>query len=121
MAPSLTFGCTQEKDGLTPLTPLSRSVCTGVLTLSPPTRRYQPGALTSSSQEEKLVELVEGEKVAVSGGDDSGDEYGLEMEDTPLSETFSARLLFCPSGKVPTEVSGTIVYVTTAVICKPGP
>ncbi|CAG11735.1 unnamed protein product, partial [Tetraodon nigroviridis] len=79
--------------------------------------RYQPGTLTSSSQSEKLVELVEGEKVAVSGGSgDSGDEYALEMEDTPLREAFSAKLLFCPSGKVPTETSGTIVYATTAVI-----
>lgn len=79
--------------------------------------RYQPGTLSSSSQSEKLVELVEGEKVAVSGGD-SGDEYAVELEDGPLRETFSAKLLFCPSGKNPTEMSGTIVYVTTAVICK---
>uniref|UniRef100_A0A3B3TYC9 Solute carrier family 7 member 3a n=1 Tax=Poecilia latipinna TaxID=48699 RepID=A0A3B3TYC9_9TELE len=78
--------------------------------------RYQPGNLNSSSQTEKLVELVEGEKVAVSGGD-SGDEYGMEMEDRPLHETFTAKLLFCPSGKIPTKTSGMIVYVTTAVIC----
>lgn len=80
--------------------------------------RYQPGTLSSSSQTEKLVELVEGEKVAVSGRD-SGDEYALDMEDRPLRETFSAKLLFCPSRKDPTEISGTIVYATTAVICKP--
>lgn len=79
--------------------------------------RYQPGTLTSSSQSEKLVELVEGEKVAVSGGD-SGDEYAVEVEDRPLREKFSAKLLFSPSGKIPTEISGTIVYVTTAIICK---
>ncbi|KAM4726055.1 solute carrier family 7, member 3 [Anableps anableps] len=77
--------------------------------------RYQPGNLNSSSQTEKLVELVEGEKVAVSGGD-SGDEYGMEMEDRPLSETFSAKLLFKPNGKLPTKTSGMIVYVTTAII-----
>uniref|UniRef100_A0A672FFE0 Cationic amino acid transporter C-terminal domain-containing protein n=1 Tax=Salarias fasciatus TaxID=181472 RepID=A0A672FFE0_SALFA len=77
--------------------------------------RYQPGALNSSSQTEKLVELVEGEKVAVSGGD-SGDEYGMETEDRPLRESFSAKLLFCPSGKNPTQTSGTIVYATTAII-----
>ncbi|XP_015229433.1 PREDICTED: cationic amino acid transporter 3 [Cyprinodon variegatus] len=77
--------------------------------------RYQPGNLNSSSQMEKLVELVEGEKVAVSG-DDSGDEYGMETEDRPLRETFSAKLLFSPSGKTPTKISGTIVYITTAVI-----
>lgn len=82
-----------------------------------PPCRYQPGALSSSSQSEKLVELVEGEKVAVSGGD-SGDEYAVEMEDRSLGETFSAKLLFWPSGKIPTEISGTIVYATTAVICK---
>lgn len=78
--------------------------------------RYQPGALNSPSQSEKLVELVEGEKVAVSGSG-SGDEYAVEMEDRPLRETFSVKLLFCPSGKNPTEISGTIVYATTAVIC----
>ncbi|XP_070699170.1 solute carrier family 7, member 3 [Pempheris klunzingeri] len=77
--------------------------------------RYQPGSLSSSSQTEKLVELVEGEKVAVSGGD-SGDEYGMETEDRPLRETFTAKLLFCPSGKIPTKISGNIVYTTTAII-----
>lgn len=80
-------------------------------------RRYQPGNLNSSSQTEKLVELVEGEKVAVSGRD-SGDEYSAEMEDGPLQEAFSVKLLFFPSGKNPTQTSGTIVYVTTAIICK---
>lgn len=80
-------------------------------------RRYQPSTLNSTSQTEKLVELVEGEKVAVSGGD-SGDEYGVEMEDRPLQEAFSLKLLFSPSGKNPTQTSGTIVYATTAVICK---
>lgn len=63
------------------------------------------------------MELVEGEKVAVSGGD-SGDEYAADTEDGPRRETFAAKLLFCPSGKNPTEMSGTIVYATTAVICK---
>ncbi|MEQ2279461.1 Cationic amino acid transporter 3 [Ameca splendens] len=77
--------------------------------------RYQPGNLNSSSQMEKLVELVEGEKVAVSGGD-SGDEYGMETEDRPLQETFTAKLLFSPSGKCPTKTSGMIVYSTTAII-----
>ncbi|KAF7206227.1 solute carrier family 7, member 3 [Nothobranchius furzeri] len=77
--------------------------------------RYQPGNLNSPSQTEKLVELVEGEKVAV-GGEDSGDEYGMETDDRSLKETFTIKLLFCPSGKVPTQTSGTIVYGTTAVI-----
>ncbi|XP_071402068.1 solute carrier family 7, member 3 [Centroberyx affinis] len=77
--------------------------------------RYQPGSLSSSSQTEKLVELVGGEKVAVSGGD-SGDEYGMEMEDRPLRESFTAKLLFCPSGNSPTQTSGKIVYATTAII-----
>ncbi|XP_069574468.1 solute carrier family 7, member 3 [Brachyistius frenatus] len=77
--------------------------------------RYQPGTLSSSSQMEKLVELVEGEKVAVSGGD-SGDEYGTETEERPLREAFTYKLLFFPSGKNPTKTSGNIVYVTTAVI-----
>ncbi|XP_036974646.1 cationic amino acid transporter 3a [Acanthopagrus latus] len=77
--------------------------------------RYQPGNLNSSSQTEKLVELVEGEKVAVSGGD-SGDESGMELDEKPLRETFTAKLLFSPSGKNPTETSGAIVYATTAII-----
>ncbi|XP_069002166.1 solute carrier family 7, member 3 [Embiotoca jacksoni] len=77
--------------------------------------RYQPGTLSSSSQMEKLVELVEGEKVAVSGGD-SGDEYGTETEERPLREAFTYKLLFFPSGKNPTKTSGNIVYVTTAII-----
>lgn len=77
--------------------------------------RYQPGSLSSSSQTEKLVELVEGEKVAVSG-EDSGDESGMEMDERPLRETFTAKLLFCPSGKIPTQTSGNIVYATTAII-----
>ncbi|XP_046899237.1 cationic amino acid transporter 3-like [Hypomesus transpacificus] len=72
--------------------------------------RYQPGSLNSSSQTEKLVELVGGEKVAAGG--DSGDEY----EDQPVRESFSPRLLFFPSGNTPTQTSGTIVYATTAVI-----
>ncbi|XP_041863978.1 cationic amino acid transporter 3a [Melanotaenia boesemani] len=76
--------------------------------------RYQPGTLNSSSQTEKLVELVEGEKVAVSGGD-SGDE-SMEMDDRPLQETFTAKLLFFPSRNTPTQTSGTIVYATTAII-----
>ncbi|KAM3868771.1 solute carrier family 7, member 3 [Diretmus argenteus] len=76
--------------------------------------RYQPGSITSSSQTEKLVELVGGEKVAVTGGD-SGDEYGEEM-DRPLQETFTPKLLFFPSGSTPTHTSGTIVYATTATI-----
>lgn len=62
------------------------------------------------------MELVEGEKVAVSGGD-GGDEYGMETEARPRRETFAVKLLFCPSGNDPTQTSGNIVYVTTAVIC----
>ncbi|KAM6983880.1 solute carrier family 7, member 3 [Tautogolabrus adspersus] len=73
--------------------------------------RYQPGTLNSPSQTEKLVELVEGEKVAVNGVD-SGDEY----DDAPLKEPFTVKLLFCPSGKNPTKTSGNIVYATTAII-----
>uniref|UniRef100_A0A8C7ZHL3 Solute carrier family 7 member 3a n=1 Tax=Oryzias sinensis TaxID=183150 RepID=A0A8C7ZHL3_9TELE len=69
--------------------------------------RYQPGTLNSSSQTEKLMDV---ERI------ESGDEYGMEMDDKPLRETFTAKLLFNPSGKIPTEISGTIVYITTAVI-----
>ncbi|XP_008331420.1 cationic amino acid transporter 3 [Cynoglossus semilaevis] len=79
--------------------------------------RYQPDMTTqnSSSQMEKLVELVGGEKVAVTGGD-SGDEYGVEIEDAPLQESFTAKLLFFPRRNIPTEKSGLIVYGTTAII-----
>ncbi|XP_030649091.1 solute carrier family 7, member 3 [Chanos chanos] len=76
--------------------------------------RYQPGTLSSSSQTEKLVELVGGEKVAVNG--DSGDEYGVEFEDRPQREKFSPKLLLVPSQETPTKTSGTIVYATTAVV-----
>lgn len=77
--------------------------------------RYQPGTLNSPSQLEKLME--ESEKMPVSGGE-SGDEYDMEMDQRPLKETFSFKMLFCPSGKIPTVLSGNIVYATTAVICK---
>uniref|UniRef100_A0AAR2LUF8 Cationic amino acid transporter C-terminal domain-containing protein n=1 Tax=Pygocentrus nattereri TaxID=42514 RepID=A0AAR2LUF8_PYGNA len=76
--------------------------------------RYQPGTLNSSSQSEKLVELVGGEKVAVSG--DSGDEYSPDSEDHIPREKFFAKLLLFPSRDVPTKMSGTIVYATTAII-----
>uniref|UniRef100_A0A8C1L3P3 Solute carrier family 7 member 3a n=1 Tax=Cyprinus carpio TaxID=7962 RepID=A0A8C1L3P3_CYPCA len=76
--------------------------------------RYQPGNLSSSSQTEKLVELVGGEKVAVCG--DSGDEYGIDLDDNPRKEKFSLKLLLVPSKDSPTEISGTIVYGTTAII-----
>uniref|UniRef100_A0AAR2J580 Cationic amino acid transporter C-terminal domain-containing protein n=1 Tax=Pygocentrus nattereri TaxID=42514 RepID=A0AAR2J580_PYGNA len=62
--------------------------------------RYQPGTLNSSSQSEKLVELVGGEKVA----------------DHIPREKFFAKLLLFPSRDVPTKMSGTIVYATTAII-----
>ncbi|KAL0162460.1 hypothetical protein M9458_041856, partial [Cirrhinus mrigala] len=65
-------------------------------------------------QTEKLVELVGGEKVAVCG--DSGDEYGIDLDDSPRKEEFSLKLLLVPSKDSPTEMSGTIVYATTAVI-----
>lgn len=57
------------------------------------------------------MEMGEGEKV---GNGDSGD----EMDDTPRQEDFAVKLLFKPSFDVPTQMSGTIVYATTAVICE---
>ncbi|XP_020320869.1 cationic amino acid transporter 3-like [Oncorhynchus kisutch] len=75
--------------------------------------RYQPGTLSSSSQTENLVDLVGGEKVARG---DSGDEYGLDLEDRPLREKFTPCLLLFPSGAFPTKTSGNIVYATTAII-----
>ncbi|TSL04357.1 Cationic amino acid transporter 3 [Bagarius yarrelli] len=76
--------------------------------------RYQPGMLGSPSQREKLVELVGGEKVAVTSG--SGDEFGLDLDDHVPRETFSYKLLFVPTRDSPTKMSGTIVYAVTAVI-----
>ncbi|KAK3524409.1 hypothetical protein QTP70_027987 [Hemibagrus guttatus] len=76
--------------------------------------RYQPGTLSSSSQSEKLVELVGGEKVAVSG--DSGDEYGLDSDDRLPRQKFSFKLLLVPSRDSPTKMSGAIVYAVTATI-----
>lgn len=78
--------------------------------------RYQPGMLSSSSQNEKLVELVGGEKVAVSG--DRGDEYRLDSDDSLPRAKFSFKLLLVPSRDSPTKMSGTIVYAVTAIICK---
>ncbi|KAM9451575.1 solute carrier family 7, member 3 [Clarias gariepinus] len=75
--------------------------------------RYQPGTLNSSSQTEKLVELVGDEKVAVSG--DSGDEYGPDS-DHLSREKFSFKLLLFPTWDYPTKMSGTIVYAVTAII-----
>ncbi|XP_029625939.1 cationic amino acid transporter 3 isoform X2 [Salmo trutta] len=75
--------------------------------------RYQPGTLSSSSQTEKLVELVGGEKVARG---DSGDEY--DLKDCPLRDKFTPCLLLFPSGALPTKTSGNIVYATTAIIWK---
>lgn len=60
------------------------------------------------------MEMGEGEKV---GNGDSGDEYA-EMEETSRREDFTVKLLFVPSRDVPTNMSGTIVYITTAVICE---
>ncbi|XP_026861234.2 cationic amino acid transporter 3a [Electrophorus electricus] len=77
--------------------------------------RYQPGMLNSSSQNEKLVELVGGEKVAVSG--ESEDEYGLDSEHPlPHQETFSLKLLLIPAKDTPTQLSGNIVYTTSGII-----
>uniref|UniRef100_A0AAY4CXS5 Cationic amino acid transporter C-terminal domain-containing protein n=1 Tax=Denticeps clupeoides TaxID=299321 RepID=A0AAY4CXS5_9TELE len=77
--------------------------------------RYQPGTLSSSSQMEKLVELVGGEKVAAPGVD-SGDEYSPDLEERPYMEKFSLRLLLSPGRDTPTEMSGTIVYSATAIV-----
>ena len=63
------------------------------------------------------MELVGGEKVAVTRGCDSGDEDSGEPEDGP-QEGFTLKQLFMPSHKSPTLISGNIVYATTAIICK---
>lgn len=99
----------------------------GQLTLLPPLLpRYQPGNLqpgklsSLGSQMERLVVDLEGEKVAVNG--ESGT-VSLEMDAPPPSsrEDFAFKLLFVPSGNAPTQMSGTIVYATTAFICESQP
>ncbi|XP_064182358.1 cationic amino acid transporter 3 [Anguilla rostrata] len=77
--------------------------------------RYQPGSLSSSGGSRKLENVVGAEKMAMTEGD-SGDEYGPELETRPLKERFSFRLLLSPSCDSPTKTSGTIIYITTAVI-----
>ncbi|KAJ8276504.1 hypothetical protein COCON_G00082560 [Conger conger] len=74
--------------------------------------RYQPGSLNSGSQSEKLMKLMGEEKGA---GGDSGNEDGSPCG-RPATEAFSWKLLFKPSCDSPTEISGTIVYITTAVV-----
>lgn len=71
--------------------------------------RYQPGTLSLSSQPEEQAELME-RKVSVNGGE-SSDEYSMATR-----KTFTAKLLFCPSQDSPTQISGNIVYATTAII-----
>ncbi|KAG7464752.1 hypothetical protein MATL_G00168910 [Megalops atlanticus] len=77
--------------------------------------RYQPGSLSSANHSEKLEDLAGAEKAAMTEGD-SGDDYSQELETRPLKERFSLRLLLVPSCNSPTKTSGTIVYVTTAII-----
>lgn len=60
------------------------------------------------------MEIGESEKV---GNGESSDEYA-EMDSSPRREDFTIKLLFVPSSDVPTQTSGTIVYITTAVICE---
>ncbi|KAJ8348837.1 hypothetical protein SKAU_G00274260 [Synaphobranchus kaupii] len=76
--------------------------------------RYQPGSLNSASQSEKLVELIAEEKPM--NGRDSSDECSPESETRPQKERFSWKLLLKPCYDSPTKTSGTIVYVTVAII-----
>ncbi|KAJ8266467.1 hypothetical protein GJAV_G00130760 [Gymnothorax javanicus] len=76
--------------------------------------RYQPGSLNSVSGSENLEDLLQ-EKVPMTEGNCS-DEDSPELETRPLKERFSWKLLLIPSCDSPTNTSGTIVYITTAVI-----
>ncbi|XP_061091175.1 cationic amino acid transporter 3 [Conger conger] len=79
--------------------------------------RYQPGSLTSSDHSGKMVDLAGAEKMSMTEAEgDSGDEFDPELDTRPLKERFSLRLLLWPSCDSPTKASGTIVYVTVAVI-----
>ncbi|KAJ8351286.1 hypothetical protein SKAU_G00227620 [Synaphobranchus kaupii] len=77
--------------------------------------RYQPGSLTSTDRRGKPEDLAGAEKMAMTEGE-SGDEHDRELETRPLKERFSLRLLVLPSCGSPTKTSGTIIYITTAVI-----
>lgn len=69
--------------------------------------RYQPGSLNSSAEKKKveLLTLTEMENMK-------------NLEKKLVDETFSPRHLLLPSSESPTKISGLIVYVTTAVVCK---
>ncbi|MBN3322954.1 CTR1 protein, partial [Atractosteus spatula] len=75
--------------------------------------RYQPGTLSTPRYSEKMVDMS-GEKTAMTEVD-SADEFATET--VPLKEKFTMRLLLVPNCDLPTKTSGTIVYVTTAIIC----
>ncbi|XDV37172.1 hypothetical protein PO909_006822 [Leuciscus waleckii] len=78
--------------------------------------RYQPGSLSSRAVDEKPMELQMLEAKGAMADVDSGDEYGQELETTPLKERFSFRMLVQPIHDVPTKNSGIIVYVATGTI-----
>ncbi|KAK9963055.1 hypothetical protein ABG768_006278 [Culter alburnus] len=78
--------------------------------------RYQPGSLGSSGADEKPLELQRLEAKGAMADVDSGDEYGQDLETTPLKERFSIRMLVHPICDVPTKISGTIVYAATGTI-----
>lgn len=78
--------------------------------------RYQPGSLGSSGADEKPMELQRLEAKGAMADVDSGDEYGQELETTPLKERFSIRMLVQPICDVPTKISGIIVYSATGTI-----
>lgn len=78
--------------------------------------RYQPGSLGTSAVDEKPMELQRLEAKGAMADVDSGDEYGQELETTPLKEKFSIRMLVQPIRDVPTKISGIIVYSATGTI-----
>ncbi|KAK7138123.1 hypothetical protein R3I94_013678 [Phoxinus phoxinus] len=78
--------------------------------------RYQPGSLGSKAVDEKPMELQRLEAKGAMADVDSGDEYGQELETTPLKETFSFKMLVQPIRDVPTKISGVIVYSATGTI-----
>ncbi|XP_026136737.1 cationic amino acid transporter 3 [Carassius auratus] len=78
--------------------------------------RYQPGSLGSSGANEKPMELQRLEAKGGMADVDSGDEYGQDLETTPLKERFSFRMLVQPICDVPTKISGIIVYAATGTI-----
>lgn len=73
--------------------------------------RYQPDLFAPS----KDLEMLE-----MNGSEEEKVVINLSLRDghVALKDKFTWRRLFCPSGDVPTSISGRIVYISSTVVCK---